>query len=105
MGSLQHSSPLQHSPPPHLHKAVHAAGDQQLAVGREGGALGVRLGAELDLAVEVCGEGLHLVPRPRRRAAEQVKGGTRREQALLLLPVGAGSEGVAGTAVSRRAEA
>ena len=40
------------------------------------------------LAVEVCGEGLHLVPRPRRRAAEQVKGGPRREQALLLLPVG-----------------
>ena len=97
--SLQPSLLLASCPAPgstHLHKSVHAACNQQLAVGREGGALCVALGPKLYLAVQVGGEGLNLVTGPSSCAPEQVKRCARRQHALLLLP--AGRQGAGGRA-------
>ena len=75
----------------HLDEAVDAAGDQQLAVRREGRHLRVALLAELDAAVQRRRVRLHLVALPLRLAPEQVERRARRQQALVLLPAHGGS--------------
>ncbi len=71
---------------PRLDEAVHAAGDERLAVRREARDLRVALLPKLNCALEERGEALHLVARAGRLAAEQVERGARRQQALVLLP-------------------
>ena len=70
----------------HLYEAVDAAGDEHLAVGRETRDLWVALLAELEAALELRREALHLVARPGRLPAEQVERRARRQQPLPLLP-------------------
>jgi len=78
---------------PRLDEAVHAAGDERLAVRREARDLRVALLSKLDRALEERGEALHLVARAGRLAAEQVERGARRQQALVLLPARARARG------------
>jgi hypothetical protein len=75
-----------HNLDPHLYEAVDAAGHEHGAVRREPRNLWVHLAAKLDGAIEHRGVLLHFVSLPLRLAAEQVKGGARRQQPLVLLP-------------------
>lgn len=69
-----------------LDEAVDAAGDEGGAIGREARGLGVGLLPELEGAVQLRGEALHLIVRALRLAPEQVEGRARRQQPLCLLP-------------------
>ena len=72
---------------PHLDEAVHAPGDEVLAVRTEEGGLDVGLGAELDLSGELGGKLLVLLLPHGGLASEQVNLGTGGQKTLVLLPL------------------
>mmetsp|Transcript_40937 Transcript_40937/g.81994 ORF Transcript_40937/g.81994 Transcript_40937/m.81994 type:complete len:302 (-) Transcript_40937:176-1081(-) len=72
---------------PDLHKPVDASGDQVLPIRREGSALSMRLLPKLDLVCAFGGKLVVLVWLCSCRATEDVKLSSRRQQALVLLPL------------------